>query len=31
MAYTNPEAEEALEVATLALFEELGWRTAGAA
>ena len=27
MTYTNPDAEQALENATLALFAELGWET----
>jgi type I restriction enzyme R subunit len=30
MTYPHPDAEDALERATLALFEELGWRTGNA-
>ena len=30
MSYVNPDAEEALENATLALFAELGWETVNA-
>jgi hypothetical protein len=30
MTYTSPDAEDALERATLALFEELGWHTVNA-
>ncbi|MBN1579459.1 MAG: type I restriction endonuclease subunit R, partial [Anaerolineae bacterium] len=30
MTYTNPDAEETLELATMALFADLGWQTANA-